>query len=133
MLFPKPSGRRQETLRQSATMPKLSGHQPDTHRSLSDRWGICRDSNTVCVGAKTVWSAAGDSKTVCDVAKYVWAPAIDSQTVCDGAKTVLALAGDSLTVPDSLPDRRGTCRRFLNSLRRSERLSDTFTDCLGVS
>ncbi|KAH3835930.1 hypothetical protein DPMN_109299 [Dreissena polymorpha] len=52
------------------------------------------------------------------VSQTVRAPAGFSQTVCDGAKTVMAPAGDSQTVPDSLPDRRDTCRRLPDNLRR---------------
>ncbi|KAH3733887.1 hypothetical protein DPMN_040326 [Dreissena polymorpha] len=135
---------------------------PDSLRRCQDSQGTCRRlpdgarnsprpsghlQETLCDDAKTVWALAGDSQTV---SQNVWAPTIDSQTVCDGAKTTQAHSGDTQMVSDSLPDRRGTCRRltdslrrctdrlstcrrFQNSLRRSERLSGTVIDCLGIS
>ncbi|KAH3827740.1 hypothetical protein DPMN_129681 [Dreissena polymorpha] len=51
------------------------------------------------------------------------APAGDAQTVCDGANTVRVHALDiykSATVPGSLSERRGTCRRLPDSLRRCQ-------------
>ncbi|KAH3826642.1 hypothetical protein DPMN_128551 [Dreissena polymorpha] len=52
-----------------------------------------------------------------------WSTCRDSKTVCDGAMTVWATAGYSQTVPECLQDRRGTCRRLPDSLRRCQTIS----------
>ncbi|KAH3691308.1 hypothetical protein DPMN_192359 [Dreissena polymorpha] len=113
-----PSGHKQETLRQSATVPRPSGHLQET-----PRW--CKQFS------QTIRAPARDVQTVCNDAKNVWAPAGDSQTV---AQTGGAFAGTQRQCPP-LPRpsgqlqetpklsalckvRLGTCIRLPDSLRR---------------
>ncbi|KAH3826650.1 hypothetical protein DPMN_128559 [Dreissena polymorpha] len=69
---------------------------------------------------------------VCDGANTVSAPAGDFQTVFGDARQSLRPMGSlkqtprqSSTLPDSLSDRRGTCRRLPDSLRRCQENHNT--------
>ncbi|KAH3810854.1 hypothetical protein DPMN_139252 [Dreissena polymorpha] len=77
----------------------------------------------VYYGANTVSALAGDFHTVFDGARQSLRPAGNLQQT----------PRHSATLPDSLSDRRGTCRRLPESLRRCQDRKNTyrrFPDCL---
>ncbi|KAH3822856.1 hypothetical protein DPMN_124648 [Dreissena polymorpha] len=70
---------------------------------------------------------AGDAQTVCDGAKTIRVPALDFHTVCDAARSLSDRRGTCRRLPDSLrrcqdslSDRRGTCKTLIDSLRRCQ-------------
>ncbi|KAH3747191.1 hypothetical protein DPMN_181612 [Dreissena polymorpha] len=82
-------------------------------------------------GEKTVWAPARDSHTLPD---NIPDRRVTSRRLPDSLRWCQDRQGTRL--PESLrrcKDRLGTCRRFPNSLRRSERLSGTDIYCLRVS
>ncbi|KAH3816622.1 hypothetical protein DPMN_118140 [Dreissena polymorpha] len=89
----RPSVHLQETLSQSATVPRPCLYLQETPRRCQK------------------------------VSQTVGAPAGASQTVCDGAKTVCSPARHALTVPDRFQTRRGTIRRLPDGSGQSPRPS----------
>ncbi|KAH3707568.1 hypothetical protein DPMN_066978 [Dreissena polymorpha] len=90
--------------------------------------GDCGSHKRVWDGAKTALTAAGDSQTVCDGARQSSRPAEHQQMTPRQSATVPRPS--SATVPDSLSDRRGTCRRLPDNRRGTcKRLLDSLRRC----
>ncbi|KAH3826646.1 hypothetical protein DPMN_128555 [Dreissena polymorpha] len=110
---PRPHLNLQETPRQSLTVQDSLPDRRITNRRLAD----------ICYGANTVSAPARYSKTVCDGVNTVLASAGDFQTVFVVARQSPRPTGhlqqtprQSARLPDSLSDRKGTCRRLRDSL-----------------
>ncbi|KAH3737975.1 hypothetical protein DPMN_044576 [Dreissena polymorpha] len=154
---PRPPEYLQETLRQSATMPRPSWYLQETPRrckTISQTVGApARDSLTVCDGGK---DRVGAGRRLAHGSRQYARPSGNKQQTPrhqpeisrqspgpvghlhgfkDSLRCCQVRLGTCNKLQDSLRrcrNRLGTCR-FQSSLRRSERLPGTVTDCLGNS